>query len=117
MHRSYSAKGERAMTWYIIFKVWELNSVLQFDELDAVECECSMDAITYAKRRHRTARGETLRAEACLTMEHINRAKSIAKQHQLDDQVNNWTEADWNEFVRVQDFDAARCRHRVSGMV
>lgn len=92
---------EPEMTWYIIFRVWRKNDALQFEELDAVLCECSMDALTYAKQRYRTKYGESLRAEACLTMEHIKKAKVLANQHALDDQVANWTEADWKEFCKM----------------
>ena len=89
------------MTWYIIFRVWRLNDVLQFDELDAVLCECTMDALRYAKQRYRLKYAESFRVEACLTMEHINRAKALHNQHALDDQISNWTDADWKEFCEV----------------
>lgn len=92
---------EKQMTWYIIFRVWRLNDVLQFDELDACLCECSMDAMRYAKQRYRLASGETLRAEACLTTQHINRAKVLHNQHALDDHIANWSDADWKDFCDV----------------
>jgi hypothetical protein len=34
-------------------------------------------------------------------MSDINRAKAIARQHDLDDMISNWTDADWNEFFAV----------------
>jgi len=98
---AYLRIEEPEMTWYIIFRTWKLNDVLQFEELDAVFCECSMDAMRYAKQRFRTKRGESLRAEACLTRRHINRAKALHNQHSLDDQISNWTDADWKEFCAV----------------
>lgn len=97
----WRCREESEMTWYIIFRTWENNGVLQFEELDAVLCECSMDALRFAKNRYRTKYGESLRAEACLTMQHINRAKALHNQHSLDDMVTNWTDADWREFVAM----------------
>ena len=101
----WRCREESEMTWYIIFRVWRLNDVLQFDELDACLCECSMDAMRYGKQRYRLASGETMRAEACLTMEHINRAKALHNQHALDDQIANWTDADWKEFCDVPTYE------------
>ena len=92
---------EIKLTWYIIFRVWRVNGVLQFEELDAIKCECSMDALCYAKSRYRTQYGESLRAEACLVTRDIKRAQRLANQHALDDQVSNWTNADWQEFCEV----------------
>ena len=89
---------EKEMTWYIIFRVWYMNEVKQFEELDAIECERQMDAMRYAKQRYRVAYGQALRADACLTMRHIERAKQLHNQHRLDDQVAIWTDADWREF-------------------
>jgi hypothetical protein len=90
--------SEEEMTWYIIGIKSYKNGSLQLDEVDAVLCECSMDVLTYAKQRYRTKYGQSLYAEACLTMKHIERAKTLHNQHALDDQVKNWTDADWQEF-------------------
>ena len=93
------------MTWYIIGIKSYKNGSLQLEEVDAVLCECTMDALTYAKQRYRTKYGQSLYAEACLTMKHIQRAKQLANQHALDDQVNNWTDADWQEFCDVPTYE------------
>jgi hypothetical protein len=74
---------------------------MHLETLDACEVDCIMDAIIYAKQRYRLDAGESFKCEACLTMSDINRAKAIARQHDLDDMISNWTDADWNEFFAV----------------
>jgi hypothetical protein len=94
-------RKEVQMTWYIIFRVWHVHGCLNFETLDAVEVDCIMDALIYAKQRYRLEAYESFKCEACLTMGDINRAKAIARQHDLDDMISNWTDADWKEFVSL----------------
>ncbi len=84
-------------TWYIIGLKWYENGSLQLREIDAIECECKIDAEIYAKMRYRPGFNQELYTEACLTTQHIKRAKQLSNQHRLDDQVNNWTDEDWRE--------------------
>ena len=82
------------MTWYIIFVMWRVNGVLQFDPIDAVLRESSESAMKYAKKRHTTKRGESLRAEACLTPKHVEQAKALHAQN------NPWSPTDFVDWMR-----------------
>ena len=93
------------MRWYIIYRVWRQDRVTRIDELDAVMCEGTTEALRYARNRHRLSKGEILRAEACLTTAEGKRALAMHNQHALDDQVNDWTEHDWKEFVSVPTYE------------
>jgi hypothetical protein len=110
-----TSEGEE-MTWYIIGIKSHKNGSLQLDEVDAILCECTIDALTYAKQRYRTKYGQSLYAEACLTMRHIKRAKLLHNQHRLDDQVNNWTDADWREFEAVPTYTGNPNKYLASGV-
>lgn len=87
-------RKDTKMTWYIIFVTWRVNGVLQFDPIDAVLRESSESALKYAKKRHKTKRGEALRAEACLTPKHVKQAKA------LSDQNCPWSRTEFMDWMR-----------------
>ena len=95
-------KGETMdKTWYIIFKKWDEHGVTRFDELDAIECECKIDALLFAKQHYRLKRYQAFDAEACICQRDITRAKLIARESRFQDRCQCWTEADWQEFTSL----------------
>lgn len=97
----HKMRRTKQMTWYIIFRAWHVHGCLNLETLDAVEVDCIMDALIYAKQRYRLEAYESFKAEACLTMGDVNRAKAIARQHDLDDSVPDWTPADLEEWLSM----------------
>jgi hypothetical protein len=85
-------------TWYIIHRYWTDSEGLHDEELDAIECETTTDAIKYAKNHYGLHWGQGFQAEACLTMRDINRAKKLSMNCAEADADLEWTTADWKEF-------------------
>tara|TARA_R110000868_G_scaffold410877_2_gene700685 strand:- start:29 stop:568 length:540 start_codon:yes stop_codon:yes gene_type:complete len=97
--------------WYVIFVYWDDHGVSRYEELDAVECECSMDALLFAKKHYRLKSYQSFRAEACLKKTHILRAQLIASESRFQDRCECWTETDWQEFFKIPTYSGDESKY------